>query len=95
MKASSRPRPAPGFDSTMNRIDLPAVWTSIAASGVKMPWLMALLRNKTFAGSTKMDASGSSPALTRICTPADRTPTITATDRADAHDAEDGRAAGR
>ncbi len=32
----------------------------LAPSGVNTPWLIALLRNSTFAGSTMIDASGSS-----------------------------------
>ena len=79
MKARSRPRPAPGLDSTMYRIDWLASCTSMAASGVKMPWLMALLRNRTFAGSTKMEARGSRPAATSQLTPPASTAMIAAT----------------
>ena len=38
-----------------------------------MPWLMALLRNSTFAGSTMIEASGSRPLVTRTFTPAPAT----------------------
>ena len=69
MKASSRPRPGPGFDSTMNRIDLPVAVAWAAPSGDRTPWLMALLRNRTLAGSTKIDASGSRWASTSAWTP--------------------------
>ena len=79
MNAVSRPRPAPGFDSTMYRIDLPVSATSIAASGVKMPWLIALLRNSTLPGSTNSEASGSRFAATSQFTPSESTPTMPAT----------------
>ena len=59
VKASSRPRPGPGFASMRNRIDLPVSVACSMPSGVNTPWLMALLRNSTFAGSTMIDSSGS------------------------------------
>ena len=77
-KAVSKPRPEPGFDSTMNRMERPASWTWAVPSGVRMPWLIALLRNKTLPGSTNRDARGSSPAVTRAYTPFSSAPTITA-----------------
>ena len=42
-----------------NRIDLPVSAACSMPSGVKTPWLMALLRNSTFAGSTMIETSGS------------------------------------
>ena len=33
-------------------------------NGVNTPWLIALLRNKIFAGSTTIETNGSMPALT-------------------------------
>ena len=43
----------------MNRIDLPFSAASATPSGPSTPWLIALLRNSTLAGSTRIDASGS------------------------------------
>ena len=60
-KASSSPRPGPGFASSRNRIDLPCSAAWLMPSGVSTPWLMALLRNNTLAGSMISDASGSRP----------------------------------
>ena len=37
--------------------------------GSSTPWLIALFRNRTLAGSTMIDASGIKLALTRSCTP--------------------------
>ncbi len=62
--ASSSPRPGPGLDSIMNRIDLPSGCDSATPSGASTPWLIALLRNSTFAGSTITEASGSRLWLT-------------------------------
>src|SRR5918994_2226137 len=45
------PRPGPGLVSSMNRIDLPSSAASAAPSGPSTPWLIALLRNSTLAGS--------------------------------------------
>ena len=58
MKASSRPRPGPGLASMRNRTDWPSLAASVVPSGVKTPWLIALLRNRILAGSTKIEASG-------------------------------------
>ncbi len=69
MNATRMPRPGPGFVSIMNRIDLPSASDCAAPSGVNTPWLMALLRNSTLPGSTKIDASGSSRLSTRKLTP--------------------------
>ena len=41
-------------------------------SGEKIPWLMALLRNRIFAGSTKIEVSGSRLFCTIRFTPAAR-----------------------
>ena len=68
-KASSTPRPGPGLDSTMNRMERPTSLASAAPSGESTPWLMALLRNSTLAGSTTTEAIGSRFALTSAWTP--------------------------
>ena len=39
-------------------------------SGEKIPWLIALFRNRIFAGSTKIEARGSAPTSTITLTPA-------------------------
>jgi hypothetical protein len=59
MNASSRPRPGPGFDSSMNRIERPVSSDCAVPSGVSTPWLIALLRNSTLPGSMISEASGS------------------------------------
>ena len=59
VNASSRPRPGPGLASMRNRIDLPFSTDCSMPSGVNTPWLIALFRNRTFAGSTMIDRSGS------------------------------------
>ena len=41
--------------------------------GVKMPWLMALFRNSTFAGSMKIASSGMRLYWIKIWTPPMRT----------------------
>ena len=64
MKASSRPRPGPGLASSRKSTDLPVSSTCWVPSGVRMPWLMALFRNSTFAGSMRIEVSGSRPVLT-------------------------------
>ncbi len=56
--ASKIPSPGPGFASTKNRMDLPALAACSIPIGLKMPWLIALFRNRTFAGSTKTLAIG-------------------------------------
>ena len=49
-------------------MDLP-VWVAwVVPSGVRMPWLMALLRNRTLAGSMKIDVNGSRSWATRKST---------------------------
>ena len=47
---------------------MPSSAASWMPSGVSTPWLMALLRNSTFAGSMKMEVSGSRPLSTRKLT---------------------------
>ena len=59
VNASSRPRPGPGLASSRNRIDDPVSDASVTPSGVSTPWLMALFRKNTFAGSMMMLVSGS------------------------------------
>lgn len=51
MKASNTPKPGPGLVSNKNRIDLPVCNDCSVPSGVKIPWLIALFKNKIFAGS--------------------------------------------
>ncbi|MNT02730.1 hypothetical protein D3C72_1372370 [compost metagenome] len=41
-------------------------------NGEKIPWLMALFRKRIFAGSTKIDASGSRLLVTMMFTPVAR-----------------------
>ena len=67
--ASRMPRPGPGFASSRNSTDLPFTAASEIPRGVRTPWLMALLRKKTFAGSISNETRGSRPALTRPATP--------------------------
>ncbi len=63
------PRPGPGLVSIMNSTDLPASVACWTPSGESTPWLIALFRNSTLAGSTKIEASGSTWLLTRVSTP--------------------------
>jgi len=75
------PAPGPGFVSMRNRIDLCAPsLASMVPTGVNTPWLMALLRNSTLAGSTRMlirgrmcaETSQSTPAIMRFVRPLTR-----------------------
>ena len=59
VNARSSPTPGPGFASSRNRIDEPSSAACERPSGVSTPWLMALFRNSTFAGSMMMLVSGS------------------------------------
>ncbi len=59
LNASRMPRPGPGLASRRKRIDDPSSDACWIPSGVSTPWLMALLRNSTFAGSITMLVSGS------------------------------------
>ncbi len=68
--ASNNPRPGPGLASSKNRTDLPASFTWSRPSGLKIPWLIALFKNKIFAGSMNKLASGNKCALTIAPTPA-------------------------
>ena len=83
------PSPGPGFDSIMKKIDLPASAACSMPSGVKTPWLIALLRNSTFAGSTTIDTSGSSPVLTSAFASQPRPWRDPERDRADDVEADD------
>ena len=74
------PRPGPGLASSMYMMDWPAVLTCSAPIGVKIPWLIALLRNRTLAGSIKIADSGRRLFLIRTSTPAVRTDYIVAED---------------
>ena len=70
MKASRMPRPGPGLASSRNRIDWPVACDCARPSGVRTPWLIALLRNRILAGSMSTEVSGSRPLFTSTCTPA-------------------------
>ena len=50
-------------------MDFPVSFTFSMPRGVKIPWLMALFRNRTFAGSTKMEISGRRLLFTSTWTP--------------------------
>ena len=52
----------------MKWIALPLSAASATPSGARTPWLIALFRNRTFAGSTMIDVSGSSVLSTRKST---------------------------
>ena len=56
--AHRSPRPGPGLASNMYMMDLPASAACSIPIGVKIPWLIALFKNNTFAGSIKIAASG-------------------------------------
>ena len=51
-------------------MDFPVSAACSAPIGVKIPWLIALFKNNTFAGSIKMATSGINPLLTNTSTPA-------------------------
>jgi hypothetical protein len=51
--------------SRRKRTDWPCSAASWMPSGVSTPWLIALLRKSTFAGSMKIEVSGSNPLSTR------------------------------
>ena len=69
MKANNTPKPGPGLVSNKNRIDLPVCKDCSVPSGVKIPWLMALFKNKILAGSIKIFANGYKCALIIASTP--------------------------
>ena len=58
VNASSSPTPGPGLASRRKRIEDPSSDACWIPSGVSTPWLMALFRNSTFAGSMMMLVSG-------------------------------------
>ena len=68
-KASNTPRPGPGLDSIIKKMDFPSSWDSWIPIGLNTPWLIALFKNNTFAGSTKIDTSGIRPKFTINSTP--------------------------
>ena len=70
MYASKIPNPTPGLASSKYRTDLPAFNDCSVAIGVKIPWLIALFKNKIFAGSINTLASGNKCALMITSTPA-------------------------
>ena len=57
-------------------MDLPVSWTSAVPRGVSTPWLMALLRKSTLAGSIRIEVSGSRPASVMALTPSPSTSAI-------------------
>ena len=57
--ARRTPKPGPGFVSSKNRTDCPVFAACSTPNGPKIPWLIALFKNNTFAGSMKILASGS------------------------------------
>lgn len=63
--ASSTPSPGPGLASSRKKIDFPVSSTCWIPIGEKIPWLIALFKNRTFAGSIKILAIGSSLLSTR------------------------------
>ena len=54
-------------------MERPMVAACSAPMGLRMPWLMALLRNRILAGSMKTASSGNRPWFTSTATPADST----------------------
>ncbi|CAB4921164.1 unannotated protein [freshwater metagenome] len=49
-------------------MDWPSVCAAVVPSGVRMPWLIALFRNRILAGSMKIEVSGSRLRSTRKST---------------------------
>ena len=68
--ANNTPSPGPGFASNIYMIDLPASFACSIPIGVKIPWLIALFKNNTLAGSIKIAAKGINFAFTSTLTPA-------------------------
>ena len=58
MYASKTPRPGPGFASIIYMMERPSSAACSAPIGVNNPWLMALFKNNTFAGSIKIPTRG-------------------------------------
>ena len=58
----------------MKRMDLPISMACSVPMGVKTPWLMALFRKSTLAGSIRTAVRGSRLRSTRNCTPAPSQP---------------------
>ncbi len=75
--ARSTPRPGPGFGSNMKKIERPASAACLIAIGSKMPWLIALFKNSTFAGSMTIAKSGRRLASVAAWAPAESTARIT------------------
>ena len=50
-------------------MDLPVCAACSAPIGVNIPWLIALFKNKTLAGSIKIATKGINPLFTSISTP--------------------------
>ena len=71
-QAKSTPRPGPGLASTRYMMDFPNSLTCSAPIGPIIPWLMALFKNSTFAGSTKSEIAGSTWMLLINVAPAVR-----------------------
>ncbi len=68
--ATNKPKPGPGLLSSMKWIARPVSCAAAAPRGAKTPILSALLRNRTFAGSTIKSASGSNRLSISHSTPA-------------------------
>ena len=49
--ASKTPKPGPGFASIIYIMDFPVSSACSVPIGVNIPWLIALFKNNTFAGS--------------------------------------------
>ena len=67
--ANNTPSPGPGFASNIYMIDLPASFACSIPIGVKIPWLIALFKNNTLAGSTKIADNGNALCATIQFTP--------------------------
>ena len=72
-KARTKPTQYAPFASIKNSTDFPASAACCMPSGTRMPWLIALFKNKICAGSTKNGVSSSRLCAVRKFTPADST----------------------
>ena len=74
--ANTRPAHIPPFASIKYKIDFPVSAACSIANGVKIPWLIALFRNSTCPGTTKISVNGIKLWLTRKSTATVNTPVI-------------------
>ena len=58
MNANRIPSPGPGLVSIKKNNDFPASADCWIPNGEKTPWLIALFKNKIFAGSTIIEVNG-------------------------------------